>query len=1800
MKKATTPTIPSDDPFFGKQPNPLVRSFTTRVTTEDQDSRCWLAAKVRFRERVNKTKHPPSPDHINDFLRNNVNVNKAIAECEKLKAKADKRYEGKIGKLLGVLSLLKDTGDAVLTCAPETVSIAWGIISLFVGIGTNDMENCGQISEASTNIVTIILNCRLYENRHQYSKDTEESGDLAKRVIEAIEELITVILEFFWHASRKFRDDNKLRRFGDVFSIKSTANEKYEEIISQYKDLRDMASIQFEDNVIGCLHDMRSQNSKLAERLKSENEETLRALILPNLDEIHGKLEFIHSDVHVIKSDVKELSQEVVKFRDATTYRILEQQTHEKFEKLRKNLKATEVHLHQLSRILEPVQRRLGTAHLSRWLFDHEHYKSWANGNQRFLYIKGQPGFGKSVTVAVATERLLESVSTSRLPHFERHYFSPRVASGSALTTPQDRDCPVIFFFFKRGDDETQLADTAISCLLAQLFQSKYANTMEEKEALIKALDISSQDNEDKNFQSGLDSQNITKLEGDEEKAGQHETASSKSGPGSRSSSLSTSLNIRKLKRVAKAIGKMVYIVIDGIDECTDYESSNLISDLIDLGRSKDAEFKILLSSRTGLGVEKHFDETEPEGTENHEDPNDEDGADSIHCETRGDATILTVNKSTNEDDMRAYLQDCLSELLGYSPNDRKHSITEPQLNDNKEETHTARVNRKQMSQIQSMVETIQKKAEGMFTYSAMVIASLRQPSPLSIKRRVKGLPDHMDSLYSKHLESLTAAQRSLVILALKRMYLAPREMNTLEIIDHFKGEYLESEGYPDSEDSDDDGDDGPPLNVNQSIKSDIVSPIDIIEREMRKPEAIYTIRQLEATGREFFKFSSGKRTLDFVHKSVFDWIDRESEKADLSRSRLMQIADIFKVDEYGDMKITVPKFFLESHSTAENFQSLKDMFLDALIYTLEVLMSPKFQNRYLPSYYRLENPDSLDDPYLPHRPYLFDDAIKERAKMANENATHHRGELSHLDDYFFNVGRYWKIEDRKGPKWNKLHQLLYKFSQPRQFARWSTEFLLVGRYKLEHILQKSSVITPAIVAARFGWAFYLDFLVDNEKLNYNITSDLLRPSLFGPTILHCGDIFFRPESLEKILNRVPTETYKDNLSTMPSRSPFAKWFDLLKGCPNTSGTRLLVKSMTLMLKFGLEPNFCFNHSLRDTGIMYLQILLKSSDLTLISLILEKYAGKPGCLDLNCPGPGGNTALHTVWQYPFESDDLRIQIGKMLLEAGADPNAQNNDSMAPLGYATGLLHEAGVQLLLEYGANINDQNIYGYNAFALAVTGRVRPGAPRQPPEKVISMMKLLKKHGADINTRAKRTGDTPLMDTIVTCQFQIADVLLQMHKSETGPGDYSYLIKTGYRERETLLHWAAKKRVGGLEIAKFVIKNLNKDLVLELLEQKDRSFYTPFQLAALQNPDVSAYFVEVYYSYRKDSHESAGGAELWLDRSLTTYIFRNPVYIMGPTKSKAAGPGCEALITTRPYAYWLLHALATTNREKLIAEVVSLGGDPLERDEEGWDMFDWAYAYGQKIVVLENHSYIDYEARKLEWGKGGTQIKKWDTGYLSPRYTTEDGLHVKINRESKSRHDLYGEIADALITKYPVPPYTRLFYYEVTIPKGCGFVGLNFDMGYTTSRIPYRFTSYSNHMELAFSFNNFRREIIVSGPLTGSVDAKLKGWRVRCLKAGDTIGCGYDQEMHEIFWTRNGKHLGVAFGNVKLRLWPMLIRPDTEIYSNFGEKEFVWKGEGPRPRSGSDSPDPDELIHPSKYFSSSRFAPDSSDEDTS
>ncbi|KAF3922508.1 hypothetical protein AA313_de0210364 [Arthrobotrys entomopaga] len=902
-----------------------------RVTKPEDDSKCWLEAKTRFKTRIRKSKNPPSQENINDFLKNNVTISKAILECEKLKAKADARYDGPLGKLLGILSTVKDMGDAVLTCAPESVSIAWGIISMLIATGVNDMENCGQISEASTNIVTIILNCRLYENRHDGHLIAEvETNELAGRVMEAIRELITGVLEFFWHASRKFREDNKLKKFCDIFNLKSAANEKYQALIVQYKNLRSMAQIEFEDNVIGCLNSIRASNAKLAARLKEDTAETLKALLLPGLHEIQDQLEGLQADMSEAKVEIKaaraDIQKGVTDIKSMHEEQRLEKQIEEEFLRIYKELRPSDTHYNILRDTLEPLKGRSEpSSHVSKWLFTHKHYLAWRNGSQSLFYLKGQAGFGKSTTMAVAISRLLKDTeySTERLlsPTFYRRSYRDRMAEVEIEPNTSIKGCPVLYWFFKRGDSNTELTRSAFSSLVAQISEPVHPRSSEERTKIIEVLTSTSKE-ADAPGDEGIVLASTETGAADVEDCRNRNGLLNLSG-GDRRPVIDE--DVLRLESLGEALGRTVYIVIDGVDECTDYQTADLMAKLISLGRSKRATFKIMISSREDLDLERHFAQdqesmgifTAPTKVEapsagtvaNSSDSTKLAGLDSdmdsLHCISHEDTTIMTVTKSTNGADMKAYLEDSLTELLNPAAAYMK------QLTGDRYSARKKNISPKQVQEIQRMASMIQKRAAGMFTYCAMAIAGLNQPSPLSIAQRVGRLPVHMDSLYTRHLDSLTSAQRKLVMLALE-MVMYTEDLNTLEVIELFKGEYIDSQDTEENTISDNADEEEPDHEENVSglgnFKTDrefVLGLERLIENEAQKPDIIYTIHHLETAGRQFFKFAKGR--IDVVHKSVRDWIEQEIKKTAEQQTRQVAITDIFQRDTSGEIKIVLP-----------------------------------------------------------------------------------------------------------------------------------------------------------------------------------------------------------------------------------------------------------------------------------------------------------------------------------------------------------------------------------------------------------------------------------------------------------------------------------------------------------------------------------------------------------------------------------------------------------------------------------------------------------------------------------------------------------------------------------------------------------------------------------------------------------------------------------------------------------------------------------------------------------------------------
>ena len=168
----------------------------------------------------------------------------------------------------------------------------------------------------------------------------------------------------------------------------------------------------------------------------------------------------------------------------------------------------------------------------------------------------------------------------------------------------------------------------------------------------------------------------------------------------------------------------------------------------------------------------------------------------------------------------------------------------------------------------------------------------------------------------------------------------------------------------------------------------------------------------------------------------------------------------------------------------------------------------------------------------------------------------------------------------------------------------------------------------------------------------------------------------------------------------------------------------------------------------------------------------------------------GDTPLHLA------AAALRVKFAKLLLENGADANAENRRGASPLHYVCDPRPKSGgtwhpqkqaelIELLVQHGAKLQQVDRGGASALHRAVRAR-SPAAVRQ-----------LLKAGARVDVRLNKGGSTPLHLAVqstgaggtagaVSEQLEIIELLLQ-HGANPGARDGRGL---------SVLDWAKNKRI--------------------------------------------------------------------------------------------------------------------------------------------------------------------------------------------------------------------------------------------------------------------------------------------------------------------------------------------------------------------------------------------------------------------
>jgi len=143
--------------------------------------------------------------------------------------------------------------------------------------------------------------------------------------------------------------------------------------------------------------------------------------------------------------------------------------------------------------------------------------------------------------------------------------------------------------------------------------------------------------------------------------------------------------------------------------------------------------------------------------------------------------------------------------------------------------------------------------------------------------------------------------------------------------------------------------------------------------------------------------------------------------------------------------------------------------------------------------------------------------------------------------------------------------------------------------------------------------------------------------------------------------------------------------------------------------------------------------------------------------DVNAQSPDDNsTPLHQA------SDRGHAEIARVLLERGADPNAQNNNGWSPLHRASDGGYAEVVRVLIGYGADVSARDAQGWTPLHWA------------SDRGYVGVTRVLLEHSADPTARDEQ-GWTPLHRASDQGHVELARVLLERGADVAAPDKYGW-----------------------------------------------------------------------------------------------------------------------------------------------------------------------------------------------------------------------------------------------------------------------------------------------------------------------------------------------------------------------------------------------------------------------------------------
>ncbi|KAK6521779.1 hypothetical protein TWF506_001983 [Arthrobotrys conoides] len=623
------------------------------------------------------------------------------------------------------------------------------------------------------------------------------------------------------------------------------------------------------------------------------------------------------------------------------------------------------------------------------------------------------------------------------------------------------------------------------------------------------------------------------------------------------------------------------------------------------------------------------------------------------------------------------------------------------------------------------------------------------------------------------------------------------------------------------------------------------------------------------------------------------------------------------------------------------------------------------------------------------------------------------------------------EIEDRKGEEWDRFWGKFTKFVKPQNYKRWSIQYNQFQLNRSESDAYKPTLYQGILhIAARSGLLMIVEYLLENKLASIDEEDGN------GSTALAISDV--NPELWKILLD------YGADISKVDPVSGETIWQKVwAANCD--SGNASLVKSIEDCCRLLIDKETNVN---QPCGFAF---------------------GNASALHI--------AALHHVfdWVAPG-SEEIRDKMVGALIEAGADPNAENSRSATPLPFAISHQMEGAVRLLLEGGANPKDESIGGYSALHWAAARRVR-GHGNTDHEKALRIFEAILSNDPEIE-RETPDGTTPLEMAFQTWNWDFVKSIMTEYEKRYGK-DLKYLMRRDSYNRNFLNHCTFNLR-WGLDIAKELMPLIPKDELAELLA--DKSTFLGGRVRDL--PGVSSKqrngggtpLVNAYQEGRADlvALYLKSGADITSKSSTHLNCLKETVIGWYRAQNKTSGVGDEERVETdeekikRYESCYLildsskemvqssspavLHYLVAKGALDLIKRVVDCGIHCTYVDIECWTVVEWAHAFKQQEALGLVAEMAKTRKGGFEFDRSLKQLPIPTKLVTERRQTPQKASHVELSNgglsfrvliESNAEGDGSGLLdrrrndVQSIAFDRPISPTTRVSYFEVTFLEG-------------------------------------------------------------------------------------------------------------------------------------------------------------------